>query len=57
MFVEKTSAEQGRIAARLDAFGRRHPALFDALLILLTVVTTIVQLIQVGASFVLYQGF
>ena len=57
MFVESKSAEQGRLAARLDAFGRRHPALFDALLILLTVVTTIVQLVQVGASFVLYQGF
>jgi hypothetical protein len=57
MFVESKNADQGRIAARLDAFGRRHPALFDALLILLTVVTTIVQLIQIGASFVLYQGF
>jgi hypothetical protein len=57
MFVESKSAEQGRISARLDAFGRRHPALFDALLILLTVITTIVQLVQVGASFVLYQGF
>lgn len=57
MFVESKDAKQGRIAARLDAFGRRHPALFDALLILLAVVTTIVQLVQVGASFVLYQGF
>lgn len=57
MFVESKDAKQCRIAARLDAFGRRHPALFDALLILLAVVTTIVQLVQVGASFVLYQGF
>jgi hypothetical protein len=57
MFVESKSGEQNRIAARLDAFGRRHPALFDAFLVILAVVTTIVQLVQIGSSFVLYQGF
>ena len=57
MFVESKNSEQSRISARLDAFGRRHPALFDALLIVLTVVAVIVQLVQVGTSFVLYQGF
>ncbi len=58
MFVEKKSIpEENRLTARLDAFGRRHPRVFDVFLVVLVAVTAIVQLIQIGASFVLYQGF
>ncbi len=58
MFVEKKSIpEENRFKARLDAFGRRRPRAFDAFLVVLVAVTAIVQLIQIGASFVLYQGF
>lgn len=54
MFVESKNAakENG-----FEAWGRAHPGLFTALLVVLGVAVTVGLLFQTGFSFVLYQGF
>ena len=50
----KPEAEKG---GRLEQFGRRHPGLFNALLVALAVIATVAILSKTNYTLILYQGF
>lgn len=57
MFVEKANPDAASKSGRLDAFARRHPALFDIALVVLAVAITLGLLAKPTYTLVLYQGF
>jgi hypothetical protein len=58
MFVEsKDTGSKSGFESRLDAFGRRHPGLFTAALVVLAAAVTVGLLFKPTYTVVLYQGF
>jgi hypothetical protein len=57
MFVEKANSDAAGKSSKLDAFARRHPALFDLALVVFAVAITIGLLAKPTYTLVLYQGF
>jgi hypothetical protein len=57
MFVEGDGDTRGWGGNRLADLARRHPAGFTAVLALLAAGVTILMLVDIAPSIVLYQGF
>lgn len=57
MFVEKANPDAAGKSNKLDAFGRRHPGLFDVVLVVLAAAITLGLLAKPTYTLVLYQGF